>query len=508
MSKLLHFLRKNKSEFIFLNLMFCLIYGLEAVMHPILIKSIFDEGVMKSNYRMFIYLVFAYLILGFLINIIDFKLSLWNKKFSNRIFKLNALVMLRAYYQKQYNFIIEKKEGYFINRIYNDVSEGIIPYLNIFTSLVITFTRVIAFVIVLSIISWKTTLLLLIMSPIIAYISKRIGYKIKNVTSKERESQGLFLEVLSKSLSAFRVIKSFSFVPHVVEKNETKLDDYITNIYNNFKYIKMYKTTNSLIMNISDFATIFIGSILVLKGELSFGAYLAFINVFWRAMSGIMGIFKPFAELQRLNVIIDRLYDFETKINTTNHRLRANSNQVALRNVSFSYNDTCVLQNLNLFINPGERVLIEGANGTGKTTLLHVLSGLLDPNSGSLELPSKISVVTLPIIFPPLSVWEICDNMGMLKTFGLEHLKDKMANDLSMGEKQKLAISVACAYDANLYLFDEPVANIDKYSQSKIMDIIDKNTKGKTVVTIMHKGDEYYQHYDKVVVLDNKTSNV
>jgi ATP-binding cassette subfamily B protein len=175
-----------------------------------------------------------------------------------------------------------------------------------------------------------------------------------------------------------------------------------------------------------------------------------------------------------------------------------------VRHIEFSYADVPVLQDFSLQLSLGERAVIVGPNGSGKTTLAHILSGYLAPTRGEVILPKTISSVTLPISFPPLKVKELVPDVGLLSSFRLGDpaMLEAVADELSAGQQQKLALLLALSQEADLYVIDEPLANLDPESRDIAMNLILERTKKKTLILIMHGSEEYHRLFDKVVRID------
>ena len=257
MKYFVYFLGKRKAEYFLLTLSQCILFGIEGIAHPLLLKYIFDEGIIKSDFNTFIILIVSYFILGVGLNLFFYRFTLWSKSFENRSEQDMIIAMLNAYFKKKYNYILEKKEGFFINRVYNDVTEGFIPLTVLIRSLAAQVTRVIMLISVLIYLSWKAALLLVILIPIVSISAKRIGQKIRIITQSERDAQGNFLEILSSALSSFRLIRIFGLFHSIKDLCNEKIDKYLSHSYSNHRYIKQYETINSLVMNVSDSLTIF-----------------------------------------------------------------------------------------------------------------------------------------------------------------------------------------------------------------------------------------------------------
>ncbi|HAZ30317.1 TPA: ABC transporter ATP-binding protein, partial [Candidatus Acetothermia bacterium] len=170
--------------------------------------------------------------------------------------------------------------------------------------------------------------------------------------------------------------------------------------------------------------------------------------------------------------------------------------------VTFSYNGEPVLKKVNLASRHGERLLVVGPNGSGKTTLANILAGYLAPDEGEVVLPARRSCVTIPVEFPPLKVRELPIEKDLLRAFSLEGFEEELADNLSAGQRQKLAIALSLSQDAELCVFDEPLSNVDVMSSDTVMAKIMELTRGKTAVVIMHGGQEYHHLFDRVLTLD------
>jgi cobalt/nickel transport system ATP-binding protein len=207
---------------------------------------------------------------------------------------------------------------------------------------------------------------------------------------------------------------------------------------------------------------------------------------------------------------------------------------IELKDVSYSYADGSVaLEHVNLQIMKGERVAIVGPNGAGKSTLLMLISGLFTPSIGSINIfgspinkkdllktRSKIGLVFQEPddqLFCP-SLWEdvIFGPMNMrlsegevirraneaLRIVGLENYKERPPHHLSAGEKKKAAIATVLAMRPEIFLLDEPTANLDPASRSELVSLINRlHRDGATVVTATHDVNTVPAIADKIYIL-------
>jgi len=205
--------------------------------------------------------------------------------------------------------------------------------------------------------------------------------------------------------------------------------------------------------------------------------------------------------------------------------------QVTLTNVSKSYGDTVVLQGVNLQIADGEFVVLVGPSGCGKTTLLRMMCGLEEITGGELAIDGVV-VNHLPpaqrgiamvfqsyALYPHMSVF---DNMAFgLKLHGadraerrrrieaaakalhIDHLLQRLPRELSGGQRQRVAIGRAIVRDPKLFLFDEPLSNLDASLRVKTrveLARLHRELKA-TMVYVTHDQVEAMTLGDKIVVM-------
>ena len=216
-------------------------------------------------------------------------------------------------------------------------------------------------------------------------------------------------------------------------------------------------------------------------------------------------------------------------------------NIVEMRNINKSFPGVKALSNISFSVKPGEVHVLLGENGAGKSTLMKVLSGVYQPDSGSIVLNgvehSKLNPRIsreggISIIYQELSVvnWlDIRENIFMgrmqskkigpvstidyaklnqdtkklLKQVNLDKYEpNKIASELSISEKQMLEIAKAISFDAKCIVMDEPTSSLTESEVKKLFEIIrDLKSKGIGIVFISHKLSEIKEIGDRISIL-------
>ena len=201
---------------------------------------------------------------------------------------------------------------------------------------------------------------------------------------------------------------------------------------------------------------------------------------------------------------------------------------IKLENISKSFGKQLVLDDINLHIKAGEKVLIMGQNGAGKSTLMKVILAQVIVDSGSVLIsglnPFKqrkkalANLAFVPQTPPPLklTVSELCEYAMSLGDFELSAIKNalnslefdyereqtKLFTTLSGGMKQKLLIALSLAKNSPIVLFDEPTANLDPKAREQFLSLLAKNSKDKTLLFISHRIDEVQSLVNRVIEMD------
>jgi cobalt/nickel transport system ATP-binding protein len=198
---------------------------------------------------------------------------------------------------------------------------------------------------------------------------------------------------------------------------------------------------------------------------------------------------------------------------------------LTLENIDYKYHDTiCALSDISLGIEKGERFAIIGANGTGKTTLLQMMNGLIQPSNGKLFFKGyEISRQTLKdrgflkffrervgFVFQDSDVQLFCPTVldellygplqldidekealdrafEVMRMLNLENVKDRPSYMLSGGEKKKVAIGAVLTMNPEVLLLDEPTNGLDPRTQVFLVELmLALNEAGKTIVLATH----------------------
>ena len=197
------------------------------------------------------------------------------------------------------------------------------------------------------------------------------------------------------------------------------------------------------------------------------------------------------------------------------------SAMLSLNDLSVTLDDgTAVVGETEVVVEAGERLLVAGESGTGKSTLVRAIAGLWPWGGGSVNFHPDRRLFMLPqkpyipsgtlrraIAYPGAADDWTVEKMGeALHKVGLDHLKEKIEEDapwdqtLSGGEKQRLAFARLLLHNPDIVVLDEATSALDEKSQDKMMDIVIKELPNATIVSVAHRVELEAFHSRKIVL--------
>jgi ABC-type Mn2+/Zn2+ transport system ATPase subunit len=191
---------------------------------------------------------------------------------------------------------------------------------------------------------------------------------------------------------------------------------------------------------------------------------------------------------------------------------------IKLENAAFSYGSQVILSAASLSIEARKRYCVVGQNGAGKSTLIDILLGY-QPVEGihfSIDM-SQASVCSRYFNLPDVPVCELMTCMSkheyfnkeavgeLIHALDVEHLQERPLSRMSLGEQQRIRILFALLKDAEIYIFDEPLAHIALIDHPAIMQLILRRTREKTIIIVSHEPYSSEEHFDEIIEIKNKT---
>ncbi|MDU5437374.1 ABC transporter ATP-binding protein, partial [Peptoniphilus lacydonensis] len=393
---------------------------------------------------------------------------------------------------------------------------------NIYSILSDVITAIFA-IFVLIYIDFKLFIVTTLLQIILIYFSKLIDKRTEKLVLSINNNSDLFNLKMSDILSKINYLILTNFYKKQANKLGEISNDILYEEYNLEKLEGINYSISSILQSFIMIVIYLYCGIKIINNGLTIGELLMFTMYSNRYINPIARLIQMKVSLIQASESIRRVYNFINLDGENNYNHKENSldGDIIFSNITFSYDSYKIFDKNNFKVLKGNINLIKGKSGTGKTTLLKILLGMLELESGNIYISNEniksidvkylrdnISYVSqkTEIFYDTLrNNINIAENANITDTTIIESLKsvglgENMAEDkellneillndgknISGGEAQRLALCRAIVQDRKIIILDEVTANLDKKTEDDIVSLIYDNFKNKTVIIITH----------------------
>ena len=460
----------------------------------------------------------------------------------SRFIEFDVKNQIFSHYQSLDQLFYKKnRTGDLMNRISEDVSKVRMyygPVLMYGTNAIILFIVIISYMFS---VAPKLTIYSLIPLPILSIFIYKISDLINKKSTKVQESLSDLSTYSQESFSGISVLKSFNIQNLIFNKFDKYAFESFKNNLSLAKIQAWFFPIILFLIGLSNLIVIFIGGKEYIDGNIEIGVvaeFIIYVNMLtWPVtlVGWVTSIVKQAeASQKRINEFLD------SKSSLINGDLKMTKNKtkdIIFKNVSFEYDQTGIkiFNSFNLKIEEGKTLGIVGKVGSGKTSLLDLISRIYDPLSGDIfigdknlkslelnELRRNISYVPQNnFLFSesiqkniefgnPSATKDEVKRAAILSEIDTEILKFKKGYETILGERgvtlsggqvQRLSIARSFIKDSEIYLFDDCFSSLDSDTEDKIIKNLNNNFKGKTLLIVSHRVS-CVKNADKIIVLE------
>ncbi|RUM58643.1 MAG: ABC transporter ATP-binding protein [Persephonella sp.] len=395
------------------------------------------------------------------------------------------------------------------------------------SKLIISVFMIIGIATVLIIINWKLGLLIVLLNPVVIYITTKIGRKVGKLKALENKKIEKFQEYLTETLELFWQIRASNKEKDFIEKI-IKLAKDLKDASIEFNWKNEAGSRLSMFVFLAGYELFRSVSILfVAYSELTIGLMLAIFGYLWVMITPVQELLAIQYAFHSANEALKRVNSiFSMKVEPDYPHLEnpfkdEKTVSITLKNVWFSYDGiNYVLENINMNIGKGKKIAIVGASGSGKTTLANIIVGFYPISKGRIlynNIPVErigldivrdnvYLVLQNPMLFndtlrfnltlgeniPENKIWEALE-IAQLKDF-VKNLPDRLDTyvgkngvRLSGGQKQRLAIARMILANPKVVILDEATSALDVKTETKLIKALEEYLQEKTVIYIAHR---------------------
>ena len=461
---------------------------------------------------------------------------------TSRLIEFDLKNEIYQQYQKlSLNFYKQNRTGDLMNRISEDVGKvrmyvgpAVMYTMNMLVLFAVGFTQ-------MARVDLKLTLYTLIPFPLLSisiFVLSKVIHKRSTIVQQYLSKLTTFNQ---EFLSGINVVKSYGIESSIIKDFDVIADESKEKNINLHKANALFFPLMILLIGISNLIVIYVGGNQYINGEIKSGVIIEFIlyvNILTWPVAVVGWVTSMVQQAEASQARINEFLEQVPEIKNENESATEIFGKVVFNDVSFTYDDTNItaLKNINFTVNPGETLAILGKTGSGKSTIIELISRLYDTTEGEILLDDKpirkanLNDIRSQIGFVPQDPFLFSDTIGNNIKFGKEDAtqeeieeaaKNAAVHDniidfakgyetilgergvtLSGGQKQRVSIARAIIKNPKILIFDDCLSAVDTETEEKILTSLNKVSKNKTTFIISHRVSSA-KNADKVIVLDD-----
>lgn len=449
--------------------------------------------------------------------------------------------VFRQYENLSLNFYKQNRTGDLMNRISEDVSK---VRMYVGPAVMYTINTIIRFAIVIVYmfsVSPRLTLYTLLPLPILSYAIFRISSEINKRSTVFQQYLSKVSSFTQEIFSGIRVIKAYSLEDqhqnNMVElANESK-----SKSLNLAKIQALFGPLMMALIGISNLVVIYFGGLMYIDGTIksigTIAEFILYVNMLTWPVASLGWVSSMVQEAEASQKRINEFLKIVPEIKNNNPEKSIIEGAISFENVSYTYEDTNIkaLENVTFTVNKGETLAILGKTGSGKSTIVSLISRLYDVSEGHISIDGKeISTLNLydlrnSIGIVPQDAFLFSDSIKNNIKFGKENATDEEVKaaaksavvhknimgfnkkydtilgergiTLSGGQKQRVSIARAIIKNPKILLLDDCLSAVDTETEEAILNNLDEICKDKTTIIVSHRVSSA-KNAGKIIILD------
>jgi len=460
---------------------------------------------------------------------------------TSRLIEFDLKNEIYQQYQKlSLNFYKKNRTGDLMNRISEDVSKvrmyvgpAVMYSMNMIVLFAVGFSQMVQ-------VDLKLTLYTLIPFPVLSisiFILSKIIHKRSTVVQEYLSKLTTFNQ---EFFSGINVVKSYGIEASIIKDFDVISDASKDKNIHLHKANALFFPLMLLLIGISNLLVIYIGGNQYINGEIQIGVvveFMLYVNILTWPVAVVGWVTSMVQQAEASQARINEFLKQVPEIQNNNSESTEIKGKVTFKNVTFKYDDTNItaLKNINFTVNSGDTLAILGKTGSGKSTIIELISRLYDTTEGLILLDNKpikeanLNDVRSQIGFVPQDPFLFSDTIGNNIKFGkedatdteiIEAAKNAVVHDniieftngyntilgergvtLSGGQKQRVSIARAIIKNPKILIFDDCLSAVDTETEEKILSNLENISKNKTTFIISHRVSSA-KNADKIIILD------
>jgi subfamily B ATP-binding cassette protein MsbA len=507
--------------------MFCmLVVGATTSALAFLVKPALDEIFLKKNSDMLMWIPVAVIVIYLTKGVCNYTQTILMSFIGQRVIADLRNNLYRRMQMQSLSFFTKNPTGILMSRITSDVGyvQGAVS--EAVTSLLKDSFTLICLVFVIFYRDWQLAIIAMFVFPLTIYPIAKFGGKMRNIATRTQVTMGSLTTLLQETIAGTRIVKAFSMEEYESRRFAKENEHLFKLAMKSVSVSAVSSPFMEFLGGIGIAAIVFYGGYQVINGVSTPGTFFSFLTALIMLYEPVKRltnvnntIQQGIAGAERVFSIIDIVPDIKNDADATD--LPKISRGIDIKDVTFCYEETPVLKNVNLSIKAGEVVAFVGMSGGGKTTLVNLIPRFYDVSEGQIlidghdirhvtieSLRGQIGIVTQQTILFNDTVRNNIAYGNIEKTDEdiVQAAKAANAHDfimnlpkrydtvigeqgakLSGGERQRMSIARALLKDAPILILDEATSSLDTEAEIEVQDALEYLMKGRTTLIIAHR---------------------
>jgi len=532
---LLPYLKKYRTKYLVGGL-FTFITSILVLPTPLLTRRIFDDVLPTNNFSNLLLLcsiIIAVIITQTLLNYFQ---TIYYFRVNSRLILDIKLNLIKKINNTRLDFLQNYSSGYLTTRIEDDVNriQGLLG-----DNIIFTIRDILSMFLCLSAIfylNWKLAVFISVIYPLFGLVIIKHSKKISMKSVPYYEEYGMYKQQLEETINSVPAIKSHNRYKYNIVKFLKQFNRLFIKSYDLTKESQLNGIITNFTNNTFPILIIFVGGYSIISGSFTLGSLLA-VNTFAMMMFGMVFRILSFnsnlqsviPSIQRIIEVLNFPHEYEENEANKSHVRHMKIDNWEFGNIHYKYetetNHPLCFENLNFSLKSGDKIGIFGKSGGGKTTFIKILHGLFIADGMTLSINNlavndesvKHSILRSRIAYveqePFLFNDSIYNNVkfgnadathsDILKALNDSHCTefiDKLpdsyntkvgfrGNNVSIGQKQRIAVARALLKNASILIFDEATSNLDSESTNAVLSAIFNLPDNIAIIIISHNKD-------------------
>ena len=539
-SKLMFYVKPYKNTYYFVMSAAILVSAF-SVLTPYLLKVIVDDFIRLKDYDGMVLIIILMLITLIGEVMFQFFFVFFANLLGQNVIKDLRLVLYKKIIGFRMSYFDQSSVGRLVTRAVNDIETIASIFSQGLFMIVADLLKMGVIIIIMLLINWKLSLIVFSILPLIIYATRLFQKSMKTAFEEVRLQVANLNSFVQERLSGMQIVQLFHREETEFKKftqiNEKHKKAWLKTVWYNSIFFPVAEIASSITLGL----LVWFGGLNVAAGGIiSLGTIFLFIQMSQMLFRPLRQIADKFNTLQMGMVSAERIF----KIIETNSAINDLGSKkpekikgkISIKNLKFSYHQgEEVIRDLNLLIQPGEKIAIVGSTGAGKSTLINLLSRFYEYDSGEIylddikirdfslkSLRGHIGIVLQDVFLfadsifnnitlnnPDISVRQV---KSIAKKIGVHEFIESLPGGynynvkergvmLSSGQRQLIAFLRVYISNPSVMILDEATSSIDSHSEELIKTATARITKNKTSIIIAHRLSTI-KNVDRIIVMD------